>query len=723
MIANLSMALGGSVVLLLIAALLAIGLAVLFYRITLPPLPRRVRILLSAMRAIALMLLLFLLFEPIARNVHHDTTPPAVAVLVDVSQSMSLVDAGGSRTAALNGFVRWAGQDLRIAGTNVVYYTFSSALSEPGGSLPDSLPLTGETTDLGGALSAMRDAIAQRNIRSVVLVTDGEYTAGRNPLYPAESLGVPVYPVGVGDTTEQKDLLIDNVKTNDIVFAGDNVPVDVTLRSAGYDNTPVDVTLREGSSILDHASVRLSGNQPVTSVRLHVDPKEEGTKRYTVDVTKLPGELTDRNNSRSVTVKVRRSRLKILVIGGAPSPDVTAVAEMLREDEHHAVTVAVQKGPQELYGATTSTLKPDSADCLVLVGYPTPATPAALQQEILEAVAQKHTPVLFVGGKGLDPAKLAALEPYLPFTFVGGRKANEELVLASIPERAKFHSLVTQEGAVSVAAWQKLPPIFRSVVEARAKPESDVLALCVVENIPLAEPLIAVRSIAHQRTVGISGYGVWRWKLMVQGDAEAEVLFPSFLNNSIRWLTTPDDEKRVRVTPVNDAVTTAEPVQFTAQVYDEQLKPVDDAEVRVDIARGAEKTSVVLNPVGNGRYEGSLSGLGEGEYTYQAKATARNVSLGEDKGRFSVGLLNVEFLRTRLNQPLLEQLAYRTGGRYVPVSHPDSIPVDIRAKADLTPREVIRATEIELWHWQYLAGVIVVLFAFEWFIRKRSGMI
>ncbi len=723
MFASLSMALGGSVFLLLLVALIAVILAVLFYRVTLPPLPRRVRIILSAIRAAALVLLLLLLFEPIARSVHHSEMPPAVAVLVDASQSMSLVDAGGDRAAELKTFLQWSGRNLRVPGATVLYYPFASKLSPAEESPPDSLALTGETTDLGGALSAVREFIPQRNIRSVVIVSDGEYTAGRNPLYPAESLGVPIYSVGVGDTTEQKDLLIDNVKTNDIVFAGDHVPVDVTLKSSGYDNTPVDVTLREGSSVLDHSSVTLRSSQPLSSVRLYVDPKEEGTKRYVVDVTKLPGELTDRNNSRSVMIKVRKSRLKILVIGGAPLPDVASVEEMLKEDEHHSVSVVVQKSPEELYGNRAGTLTPDSADCLVLVGYPTAASSPAFEQRIVEAIAQKRRPVLFIGGKGIDPAKIAPLEPYLPFTLSGGRRATEGLVFPSIPERAKLHSLVTQDGAVSVAAWQKLPPIYRAMVDVRAKPESDILSLCTAENMTLTEPLIAARSIAHQRAVGISGYGVWRWKLMVQGDPATERLFTTFLNNAVRWLTTSDEDKRVRVTPVNDAVTTAEPVQFTAQVYDEQLRPTDDAEVRVDISRGAEKTSVILNPAGNGRYEGSVSGLGEGDYTYQARATAGGTQLGEDRGRFSVGLLNVEFLQTRLNQSLLEQLSYRTGGTYFPASRPDSIPAAIASKADLKPREVVRATEIELWHWQYVAALVILLFGAEWVVRKRSGMI
>ena len=40
--------------------------------------------------------------------------------------------------------------------------------------------------------------------------------------------------------------------------------------------------------------------------------------------------------------------------------------------------------------------------------------------------------------------------------------------------------------------------------------------------------------------------------------------------------------------------TTDEPVEFTAQVYDEQLRPVDDAELIVELQHGKESTQLAL---------------------------------------------------------------------------------------------------------------------------------
>ena len=53
----------------------------------------------------------------------------------------------------------------------------------------------------------MQQNSAASNLQAVVLITDGNSTTGMNPLYEAQELAVPVFTVGVGDTTDQKDLL------------------------------------------------------------------------------------------------------------------------------------------------------------------------------------------------------------------------------------------------------------------------------------------------------------------------------------------------------------------------------------------------------------------------------------------------------------------------------------------------------------------------------------
>ena len=114
--------------------------------------------------------------------------------------------------------------------------------------------------------------------------------------------------------------------------------------------------------------------------------------------------------------------------------------------------------------------------------------------------------------------------------------------------------------------------------------------------------------------------------------------------------------------------------------------------------------------------------MGEGDYTFVAKASRDGKTYGEDRGRFSVGQMNVEFLETKMNKQLLEQLTYQTGGKYYDIANAGAIGKDLRAVA-FAPKELVHTSEIELWNWRYIAALIVLLFAVEWFLRKRSGML
>src|SRR5438105_15686002 len=96
-IPEIAISLGGNLAFFIVLLALFVGLAILFYRFTLPPLPSRRRLLLSALRSLSLALLLMIFFEPIVRLIQQRHQQPVVAVLVDNSQSMTIKDGAGDR--------------------------------------------------------------------------------------------------------------------------------------------------------------------------------------------------------------------------------------------------------------------------------------------------------------------------------------------------------------------------------------------------------------------------------------------------------------------------------------------------------------------------------------------------------------------------------------------------------------------------------------------------
>ena len=78
--------------------ILFIALSVLLYRRTNPPLSRGLRILLTALRAVAVVALFLALSEPVLSYKREYERKPRVAILVDRSNSMDIIEETLSRS-------------------------------------------------------------------------------------------------------------------------------------------------------------------------------------------------------------------------------------------------------------------------------------------------------------------------------------------------------------------------------------------------------------------------------------------------------------------------------------------------------------------------------------------------------------------------------------------------------------------------------------------------
>ena len=712
---------------LVVAALLAFGFSAFAYRSTTPPVRNWLRFILINLRGAGLFLLVILLFEPVVTVTRHFTVPPAIAVLIDGSKSMSVRDEAASKTRA--GITKeilqnrvWAEIEKHAS---VKPFLFADRLSRLSSLSSDSISFNGPVTDLANAFRTLRTDEHIENLKWVVLISDGAVNEGENPLYDAERLGVPVSVVAVGDSNEPKDVSLLHVVTNSIAYAGAKLPVDVTLRCSGYDNANLQVALRdERGSLLDRQLLATRGDGEYTA-HLSFIPSGEGIKQYMVDVAPLKGELTTKNNSKLFFVRVLKSKLHILLIAGAPSPDVAFVRRNLDADPNLTVKTYIGKIGSEFFEGTPSVGDLSRADCIVLIGYPLPSSGDELLRQIKTVVEKERKPIFLILSREVDLGKLRSLEGVLPVN-VQSIKRDEFQVFVQIPESQRFNTLLQLSGSNGIDSWNQLPPIFRTQSSFKAKPESDVLGFVRIQNVTTNEPLIVTRRLNHYRSLAVLGYGIWRWQLLAEGNHPGGGVLQPFIANAIRWLTTKEDEKPVQVIATKELFDGSEPVRFLSQVYDQGYNPIENAEVKVAIrGEGGVQRELFLSPSGHGRYEGDAGLLPAGRYSFVGTATlgGQNPVVGADTGRFTVGEVNVEFTETRMNVSLLRQIAHRTGGTMV---FPENIKglLDPLATSDaLKSAEASTSYDLTPWRNPYLISIVVLIFSLEWFLRKRNGML
>ena len=683
---------------LILLLILAGSLTWFSYRQTKPELRGINRWLLPTLRAIALVLLLALLFEPaIRRNIKQEILP-VLAILVDESQSM----AQHHRTEILP-YTQGQTYYFGFGGTTRPIENLAAAMD------------TAPRTDISGALEEIRTSLRDKNLRSVLLISDGQYNTGRNPVYVAADYGIPIHTLVIGDTLQQQDLMIARTVTNELAYVGQEIPVDVSLLLQGYSNEIVTTSLYVQDSLVTSETLTISGGESIAS--LSFIPQEEGLFQYTLTTTELENEASSANNRETFTVRVLKRSQKICLIAAAPHPDLIAMRNLLTRDEVRQVDSFVQMQPGRFYeGNLPNSL--NEYDAIILVGFPgREADDVSLN--VVASAAQSGIPLLFMLTRQTDlqrlQSQLANVLPALPTT---GNILYDEATLKLTQTGFRDPILDFPE-----ALWERLPPLVASTGHWNVTSDSRILGQVNLRGITLEEPLLVIRSRAGHRTAAILGAGTWRWLNLAGDPADMPRIWPQVVENLMQWLTTPEDDRTVRVEPVLTAFDGSEPIDFSGQVYDESLNPVSDVVVTVELTApdGAQYPYTMTN-VESGRFTLRIDALPEGTYAYTAQATRMNTSMGSDRGVFTVGSVNLEYQSTRSNEALLRQIAYRSGGDLFTEGTLSTLPGRLNSDSLFAPITQSQELEFDLRRIPWILGIVILLLGLEWVLRKRSGL-
>ncbi|MFA6467778.1 MAG: hypothetical protein WCW35_02700 [Bacteroidota bacterium] len=706
--------------LVIIFTVISFAVSYFLYRHTVPQVSALRRALLLSLRGSALTLIVLALSEPVFRLNYAEERKPVIALLVDQSLSMSQTDGAGNKAEVLQTILQGNAMHRLADAADVRMFAFAHDVRPL---VPESLQLNGGSTDISGALQTSLKTI--EGLQGTVLISDGNYNTGANPLYAAEKSRTPIFTVGVGDSTDQKDISVAKLLTNSIGYVDAVLPVDGSVKVSGIMPQTVTVTLLEDGKKIDQQMISVSAPNGVAEfpVQFSYTPKEDGVKKVSLTVSGVEGEITVKNNSRSVLIKILKNKMNIAVVAGAVSADVSAVMQSLRSDKNIEAHLFYQlpnsefRSPDGKTDLQSSIMK---ADAVILIGFPGVQTSSQTVDMVEEAVTSRSLPLLFIAGRTVDLRKVRLMESVFPFT-VAAERIDEQMVLPSVALKVKGHQLL--QGWNS--SWDKLPPLFYSLQTYNAKPEAQNLLGITMQNVALTNPLFLIRNIGQIKSAAILGYGINRWKVLAGSAEETKAFFDSWFTALVRWLATREQENYLRIEPSKEFYSQGERVDLMGQVYNESYQPVDGAEVVISLRslRTNERFETSLSSLGSGLYDGTVEGLPEGDFVYTAAALQEGDTIGTSSGRISVGEQSIEFTETKMNKPLMKQLAAASAGAYADASGWDALVDGILKREEMKSREQLRTSEFDLWNLPSYLVIVILLLAVEWLLRKLNGML
>lgn len=707
-------------------ALGAVGVAAvaLFYRRVPPSVSARLRLLLAVLRTLALALLFLALVEPVLALSRTLSERPVVAVLLDVSSSMSIPDgtAGEKRGQEAVTLLNEVLLPRVARDSDVEVFGFASDLAtidSDAGAFASPGTFDGEVTDIGRALDLVGRELSGRNLGAVVVATDGANNRGPSPDGPGMRLGVPVFVLGVGSQEGVTDISIEEAITNRISYTGERVPIAVTVASAGFSGSETVVELAEDGVVLDRARIELSGAGEEERVTFGVTPSTPGAHSYTVSVPEAPGEITGSNNARVVVTTAMKGKLRCLLVASRPSWDHGFLRRELLADANIELTSFVSiAGAERLPGDTpgVSTLAELAEyDLLIMVdpNWSDPPVPVVW----LEAFVGERGGGLLVLGAGEWPS-VGPLGDILPVASDDGSppRGDVEVALTRHGESAPVTRVVADRFA-NAEVWGGLPPL-RAPVSGRlaARAGADVL----VEGRPQsggAVPLVVVRRFGAGNVMAIAGDGLWRWKM---AGPDGHDVYGRFAGNVARLLTARGELDRVVVSTDRDVYASGEDVRVSAQVYSGDFRIAHDASVDVSVSTregAAPLRTLALEPEGD-FHRGGLGALEPGSYVLRASASIGGEAVGTAEVQVVVDSFSLEDAEVRRRSALLTRLARESGGGYYTPETVGTVPGDV----PLEWATRTRRSEIEIWNSPWILLVAAGLLSSEWALRRKQGL-
>lgn len=476
-----------SATLLLLFSVIAWTLAIYAFESTAAS--RLYRALLAALRLVAVGLLLIMIGQWVITM--RIAGPPTLALVLDRSASMSLVDPIGDRQFAAQLAQRLAGIKLKeasrlnlakllvtaddgrllrelaeryrlewyLAGATVERQPTTEDTREIADKIMQLAPAGpgSESTRLGDAVRQILNDSRRALPAAIILLTDGVTTAGV-PLaaaaHEAEAKGVPILAVGIGKDRPPVDIELVDILVDDAVFVSDLVRFQIQIKATGLNGQPAKVLLRRKSmtdsdgtsnaaeagaaTVVAEQPADLPGNGAVLTISLNDRPTRSGRFSYDIVVESDADEVDRANNLQQRVVTVHDETIRVLMVQGYPSFEFRWLKALAERDRTIDLSVHLQDADPEYAIQDKSALPAFPfvreelfAYDVILFGDVDPRLlPSSTWPNLRAFVAEKGGGTAILAGPKFMPwlyADIADFAALLPVEFAGVRAAERTL--------------------------------------------------------------------------------------------------------------------------------------------------------------------------------------------------------------------------------------------------------------------------------------------------------
>ena len=747
----------GLIILTILIALTAT--AIWSYRITINQTDGRTRRFLICLRSLILMLIAIALLKPFAMVYHNDPDSSYLAILVDSSKSMQVVDMfeGKSRMEVTNQLLFDSNQGI-LKKLNKKFktrlFTFDNRLKRINSTEIKSIE--GEVTHFPNAINQVINDLKGVPLSGIVIFSDGADNSGidiSKLSLQMRDRKLPIHTVGIGNPENFQDLEISRVDAPRV--AEEDFPVDiwVTVTRKGYEEKQTTIRLVDKNRVIKSKVIHLDKTHPTLRIPIKFIPRNPGTQKFIVEIPTEKDEAISQNNAKKFLIKVSPSkRGKILFVEGQPrqefafikrtlekDPNIRVIDRYLTDNNHFGGT---QQGEQN-FGFYPNT-KEDlfNYDGIIFGSIDASQFTKDQLENTAEFVRTRGGGFLMLGGSSslgnnkvensyinTPIAQILPVELQLGIPTINATNKKRQRPPKQRPPIG-YQVKLTAEGKIdpllnlsnnsknNLNKWNSLPNLLGYSQVARAKPGAVVLAVHPWDQNEFGNRiLIANHNYNAGRVMVFTPHSSWRWKMLAPKDDDRH---QRFWRQIAKWLIT-QPKAQLILDIAKTSYFLKEPVTIKASVLDQNFEPTDKAKLRAIITdKNGKRNEIKLDPVlGNlGSYTARFLPHKHSDYQVNLIGNLAGKNLKNQDGLFEVAASDTEYSDAELDEQSLKNIARLSGGKYYTINQINEMVEQI----PLVESSTSKIVEEDLWDIPLIFVIITLLFSLEWLWRKRVGL-
>lgn len=694
---------------------------------------RRSLVFLAILRTLGFGCLVLLLIQPQRRSETATAIRPALAVLIDASQSMAekVDEKQVPRSERVKEWLKSAGRDSAEKDFELRLFSFSRALTDLSAENP-AINFDGDASNLFSALDQVQQRFRGQPLAAVLVLSDGLDTTG-GARSTAAKAGVPIdtfelerpYQAAIAAT----DLSIASLDFPPRVVTGWDTNIRAEIAGRGMAGQTIAVELWREDEKVGDSLVSFNAQDQRRQISIPVTHSKAGTVKYELRVNDPSGKMA---KNRQFVIDVLEPGNRVLYVQNTLGFDFKFLRKAIKADRNLQVSSYVRWGDGKIVSLDESEASAVRAleftkdslaqNSVVILG---DLAPESLNAEAWTAVREfvdGGGALVLLGGPNFFPSPGIASTPIaemLPVTTPAEYKEGEFAL--QITETGMRHPVF----GPLFAEVKEFPPLLTSNLSPGVAPTAELLMETITDG--ASHPVVVSTRFGKGRVVAVLSDTIWRWRLAAKGWSTDRSPYDTFWAQLMDYLIPKQEEKegggKIELVTERTGYLLGEKPEVRAIVRTQGKPPatlplqirtpdgksfdyiMQPATFRLTTGRQVEGFRAEVEPNVAGVFEGHTS------------ATIEGVKVDADL-RFVVNQPVTERMGTPIDRDLLQSIANDSGGHFYAINEWKNWRKDLRYEQQF----ITKAEMSDLWTNPWVTALLLGFLALEWAARKYQNL-